>query len=320
MEKGCLRRVRREFPLRLLSRETNKIVQPSLSSQEITRKSASNLALAFILLPKEKRKAMVSLYAFCRLVDDIADEETASVPERAREINRYREGLQKIFDGLSPEIPFLEEFAPIIRRYHIPYDLLNDLLKGMEMDLEGVEYRTWEDLDLYCYRVASSVGLMSLRIFGFTRPETEEYALALGRALQYTNILRDVKTDQQKGRLYLPSQELARFNVSREDIFAGRYTENYRRFAEAYKERALGYYRRAREVLPEVDRPNMIAAELMGAVYWQLFLKLIHFQYDVFSHERIRLTKCEKVRRILLTWLRFKLGLRTPHYGVLKGE
>ncbi len=295
-------------------------MQSSLSSREITRKSASNLALAFILLPKVKRKAMVSLYAFCRLVDDLADEETAPVRERALEINRYRGGLQKIFDGFDPGIPFLEEFAPVIRHYRIPYDLLNDLLKGMEMDLEGAEYRTWEDLDLYCYRAASSVGLMSLRIFGFTHPETEEYALALGRALQYTNILRDVKTDLQKGRLYLPSQELARFNVSREDLFAGRYTENFRRFAEAYKDRALGYYCRARKFLPEEDRPNMIAAELMGAVYWQLLLKLIRARYDVFSHDRIRLTRCEKIRRILLTWLRFKLGLRTPHYGVLKGE
>ena len=298
----------------------SRAVEPNLSSQQITRKSASNLALAFILLPKEKRKAMVCLYAFCRLVDDIADEESAPVVVRLHELNRYREGIQKIFDGFGPGIPFLEEFAPIIRRYHIPYDLLNELLKGMEMDLEGMQYRTWEELDLYCYRVASAVGLMSLRIFGFTRPETEEYALALGRALQYTNILRDVKVDQQKGRIYLPSEELERFGLSREDIAAGRYTENYRQFAQTYKERTLGYYRQARELLPAVDRPNMIAAELMGAVYWQLFLKLIRHQYNVFDGKPIRLTKWEKTQRILLTWLRFKLGSHAPNYGVLKGD
>lgn len=262
---------------------------------------------------------MVSLYAFCRLVDDIADEEALPVPQRRAELERWREGLQKICKGESPGIPVLEEFAPVVRRYQIPYSLMNELILGVEMDLDKSEYATWEELDLYCYRVASVVGLMSLRIFGFTRPETEEYALALGRALQYTNILRDVKTDLEKGRIYLPSEEFKKFGVTREEILSCHYTDRYYRFATHYKERTLAYYRRAREVLPEVDRPQMIAAELMGAVYWQLLLKLIASDYNVFAHKPVRLTKWEKVRRILLTWLKFKLGCKSPNYGVLKG-
>lgn len=288
------------------------------SSQEVTKKSGSNLALAFILLPAEKRQAMVSLYAFCRLVDDIADEETAPVEERRAELNRWREGLQRICAGGKADIPILDEFAPVVRKYEIPYTLMNELILGVEMDLEKVEYHTWEELDLYCYRVASVVGLMSLRIFGFTQSATEEYALALGRALQYTNILRDVKTDLEKGRIYLPSEEYEKFEVKREDILASRYTEAYRQFAEHYKERTVGYYRRALKVLPAVDRPNMIAAELMGAVYWQLLRKLIRAKYNVFENKPVRLSKGEKIVRILLTWAKFKLGFTSPNYGVLK--
>ena len=291
-------------------------MQAQSSSQEITKKSASNLALAFILLPKEKRDAMVSLYAFCRMVDDIADEETSPVETRRAELNRWREGLRKICDGGASDIPVLEEFAPVIRQYGIPYELMNELILGVEMDLDKAEYRTWEELDLYCYRVASVVGLMSLKIFGYTRPETEEYALALGRALQYTNILRDVKTDREKGRIYLPSEEFQKFGVTRQNILDCRYTENYRRFAEHYKERTVGYYQKALQVLPPEDRPNMIAAELMGAVYWQLLQKLIRSDYNVFAHKPVRLSKGEKICRILLTWLKFKLGSKSPNYGV----
>lgn len=291
-------------------------MQAQSSSQEITKKSASNLALAFILLPKEKRNAMVSLYAFCRMVDDIADEETSPVETRRAELNRWREGLLKICDGGSSDIPVLEEFAPVIRQYGIPYELMNELILGVEMDLDKAEYRTWEELDLYCYRVASVVGLMSLKIFGYTRSETEEYALALGRALQYTNILRDVKTDREKGRIYLPSEEFQKFGVTRQNILDCRYTENYRQFAEHYKERTVGYYQKALQILPPEDRPNMIAAELMGAVYWQLLRKLIHFDYNVFAHKPVRLSKGEKICRILLTWIKFKLGSKSPNYGV----
>lgn len=296
-------------------------MQPSscqASSQEITKKSGSNLALAFILLPPPKRQAMVSLYAFCRLVDDIADEETTPVEERRAELNRWRDGLQRICAGGEAGIPLLDEFAPVVRLYEIPYTLMNELILGVEMDLESVEYHTWEELDLYCYRVASVVGLMSLRVFGATQPASEEYALALGRALQYTNILRDVKVDLTKGRIYLPSEEFEKFGVKREDLLANRYTEAYRQFAEHYKERTVGYYRRAREVLPAVDRPQMIAAELMGSVYWQLLQKLIRAQYNVFEAKPVRLSKWEKIVRILQAWAKFKLGFTSPLYGVLK--
>lgn len=286
-------------------------------SNEITQKSASNLALAFILLPKEKRDAMVSLYAFCRIVDDIADEESTPIDERKRELDQWRKDLARVCEGQSGSIPVVQEFAPIIHRYQIPFDLMNELILGMEMDLEKSEYATWEELDLYCYRAASVVGLMSLRIFGYRHPETEEYAIALGKALQYTNILRDVKTDLEKHRIYLPSEEYQKYGVKREDLLQSRYTKSYYQFAEHYKDRTVNFYRKALDILHPEDRPNMIAAELMGAVYWQLLLKLIHSQYNIFATEPVRLTKKEKIIRILLTWLKFKLRIKSPNYGIL---
>ncbi len=283
--------------------------------REITQKSASNLALAFILLPEEKRRAMVILYAFCRMADDIVDEESATVEERRAELNRWKEGLERIYRHEKTNIPVLDEFARVVWQYNIPFEYANELMLGVGMDLEKSEYRTYEELDLYCYRVASAVGLMSLRIFGFKHPETEQYAIALGKALQYTNILRDVKVDAEKGRIYMPSEEFEKFGVTSQDIWQSRYTEAYYNYAKHYSERALGFYKQALATLCEEDRPNMIAAELMGAVYWGLFKKLQAANFDVFSHKPVRLTKWGKIIRILRTWLRFKLGCKRPNYG-----
>ncbi|HEX3857259.1 MAG TPA: squalene/phytoene synthase family protein, partial [Verrucomicrobiae bacterium] len=172
-------------------------------SRAITKKSASNLALAFVLLPKSKRDAMSALYAFCREVDDVADEDSAPVQKRRAQLAAWRADVKRACENQFPQTPTNQELQPVIRKFSLPFELFDELIKGCEMDLEIKRYENLEQLELYCYRVASVVGLLSIEIFGCKNPAARDYAIFLGKALQLTNILRDVKTDAARGRIYL---------------------------------------------------------------------------------------------------------------------
>src|SRR5579859_3320118 len=164
-------------------------------SRAITRKSASNLALAFVLLPKAKREGMSVLYAFCREVDDIADEESQPVEQRRERLAAWREDVRRACNGDRPELQVNVELQPVIQQYHLPFSYFDELIKGVEMDLDIKRYADFAELEEYCYRVASIVGLLSIEIFGYTDPACRPYAVYLGKALQLTNILRDVRSD-----------------------------------------------------------------------------------------------------------------------------
>ncbi len=284
-------------------------------SRAITRKSASNLALAFILLPRPKRDAMSALYAFCREVDDVADDESVPAEKRRIQLAAWREDIRRAVENQTPEFIVNQEFQPIIRQFHLPYALFDELIKGCEMDLDQQRYENYEQLELYCYRVASVVGLLSLEILGYNNPASRDYEVYLGKALQLTNILRDVRTDAQRGRIYLPQTELEKFNVSENEILTFKYTANYHALAVSVAERAKNLYALARETLPEEDRKSMVAAELMGCVYWQLLKKLEANQFNVFGPEPIRLPKSRKLFLILRSWICHAAGLRKPNYG-----
>lgn len=288
---------------------------PPTASEQITRKSASNLALAFVLLPRERRDAMSALYAFCREVDDVADEETRPAPERQAELNRWRDDLGRACSGGSPELPVNRELQPYIRQYRLPRELFEELIRGVEMDLSIKRYETYPQLEEYCYRVASVVGLLSIEIFGYRDPACREYARHLGLALQLTNILRDVQVDAGRGRIYLPLDSLRRHDVAEADILHGRFTRNYAALAAEVAGVARGHYRQARELLPREDRRSMLAAELMGAVYWRLLRKLESKQFDVFGPNPTRISKPQKLFLILRTWLRSLAGIVQPNYG-----
>lgn len=285
------------------------------TSAAITRASGSNLALAFILLPKARRRGMAALYAFCREVDDVADEDTRPVDERARALAAWREDVQTACRGGPPRFPVNRELQPVIREYALPFELFDELIRGCEMDLTRHRYPTHADLDAYCHRVASVVGLLSIEIFGYTDPRCRDYAVSLGRALQLTNILRDVRTDARRGRIYLPGEELERHGVDEMEILEGRYSERYARVAEAVAARARQFYAAAREALPPADRRSMVAAELMGSVYWRLLRKLEAARFDVFGPHPTRLSRWQKALLILRTWLRVRAGVLTPNYG-----
>jgi len=284
-------------------------------SRALTKKSASNLALAFILLPREKRDAMAALYAFCRAVDDVADEDSLPVATRREQLAAWRDDLRRACENGKPQFILNQEFQPVIRQFKLPFARFDELIKGCETDLEKLRYENYEELELYCYRVASVVGLLSIEIFGYQNPACHDYAVYLGQALQLTNILRDVKNDAARGRIYLPLAELRKFNVSEAEILEAKYSDRYFALATSVAERAKHFYQLAQKTLPPADRKAMVAAELMGSVYWQLLRKLERGRFDVFGPRPLKLSKPQKLALIFRSWLRHATGSTAPNYG-----
>lgn len=264
----------------------------STEAEQITKASRSNLALAFIALPKERRVDISKFYAFCRVVDDIADDPGKSRAERQAALDLWKAALT----SPQPAEPTLA--APVrdlIARYTLDVAHFHELIAGMEMDLDGARYGTWEGLRLYCHRVASVVGLVSIGIFGARDARAKEYALSLGLALQLTNILRDVGADfANEGRIYLPEEELAQFGVARDDIAAGRRTPEFLALMDFQAERARALYREADAHFPASDRKALIAAGIMRDVYSRLLEKMARDRWQVFGR-RYSLSKLTKL-------------------------
>jgi phytoene synthase len=284
-------------------------------SRALTKKSASNLALAFILLPREKRDAMSALYAFCRAVDDVADEDSVRTEKRREQLAAWREDIRRACENKNPEFLLNQEFQPVIQKFKLPFALFDELIQGCEMDLEKLRYENFDELELYCHRVASVVGLLSIEIFGYTNPACHDYAVQLGKALQLTNILRDVKNDAARGRIYLPLAELKKFHVTEAEILDSKYSHRYFALAGSVADRAKSFYRLAHKTLPTEDRKAMVAAELMGSVYWQLLQKLERGKFNVFGPQPLKLSKPRKLALVFQSWLRFTFGATASNYG-----
>ena len=227
----------------------------------------------------------------------------------------WRADIRRACGNEPPQLVINQEFQPIIRKYHLPFALFDELIKGCEMDLDIQRYENFEQLELYCYRVASVVGRLSIEIFGYQNPVSRDYAVSLGKALQLTNILRDVRTDAGRGRIYLPLSELKKFNVSPDEILRHEYSERFAQLAAGVAERAKNFYRLARETLPAEDRRSMVAAELMGSVYWRLLQKLEQQRFNVFGLRPVRLQSGQKLTLILRSWCRSAMGATQSDYG-----
>ncbi len=282
---------------------------------QITRKSASNLALAFVLLPPRKRAAMSALYAFCREVDDVADEDSVPLPKRREQLAAWRGDIRKACEGGVPEFQVNRELQPFILEHKLPFHLFAELVEGVEMDLDQDRFPDPSALEVYCYRVASVVGLLSIEIFGYTDPRCREYADALGKALQLTNILRDIGEDAARGRIYVPQSEMARFGVTEEEILARQTSDRFEALAASLAGRARESYARARALLPPADRRSMVAAELMGTVYWRLLRRIEKRRFPVLGDEPVRLGKGHKLALVFLAWCRVKTGIPLAAYG-----
>jgi phytoene synthase len=272
----------------------------------LTRKSRSNFYYAFLFLSREKREAIYAVYAFCRSVDDVADG-TASLEEKRLQLTEWRRELDRCYAG-EPRHPITVKLAQSLRRFRIPKEHFEELIAGVEMDLTQNRYRTFRDLYEYCYRVAGVVGLMCIEIFGYRNPKAKDYAINLGVALQLTNIMRDVRTDAARGRIYLPQEELARFGCREQELLQGCYTPAFLAVMGCMGTCARQYFQNARELLASEDRPALLAAEIMGAIYYRLLESIEASGYRVFDRT-ITLSIQKKVWLALSIWARSTWGL-----------
>ena len=265
-------------------------------AEKITKKSQSNLAFAFISLPKEKRDDITTFYAFCRQVDDTADDLDIPIEERRRWLQGWRRWLIRAEER---EPAFAAQVRGIIEKYKIDRQLFEEILLGVEADLESVRFQNFNELSRYCYRVASTVGLVSIEIFGYRNPICKTYADRLGMALQLTNIIRDVDKDLKNGgRIYLPLDELRMFGYSEEALRSRKYNRHFIQLMRFQAERAHSFFREACRVLPRADRRSMIAAEGMRAIYYKLLRRIENDQFRVFE-KNYHLSRWEKGMIIL---------------------
>jgi phytoene synthase len=264
-------------------------------SAEITKQSKSNLALAFVSLGPERRRDMTTFYAFCRVIDDIADSEELSAEQKQIDLTKWRGWVRT---PAADEPSLASELRGLLAKYRLPPDMLDEIITGVEMDLHKSTYHSFEELRTYCYHVASAVGLVSIEIFGYRNPRCKEYAVELGLALQVTNIIRDVGKDLEKDRIYLPLEDMERFDYSPAELRNKTYNEKFVRLLQFESERAKEFFRRAAAVLPREDRHSMVAAEIMGSVYRTLLRRMEKDSFRVFE-KHYRLNKLEKAGRVI---------------------
>ncbi len=275
------------------------------AARDISKKSKSSFYYAFNLLPTEKRDAMNTVYAFCRKTDDIVDEGNEPDELKYEKLHKWRIELEKAFYGNS-EYQLLNKLGKTISQFNIPFEPFFELVKGMEMDLQTKRYLTFDDLNLYCYRVASTVGLMCIEIFGYKNKSAKDFAINLGIALQLTNILRDIKKDAQNGRIYLPQEDMAKFNYSEDEVLHQIYNTNFTDLMKYEVERAQHYFDSATFYLDLDDKSSMFAARAMQHIYHKLLEKIIDFEYDIY-HNNIKVSKFEKVGISLGVWAKYSL-------------
>ena len=272
--------------------------------RQFERAAGSNFYYSFLLLPSAKRKAIKDVYAFCRLLDDIVDEDPTG-RDPAAELQYWRDEIEACYQG-CPVSEFGERLMGSILEFMLPKQAFLDLVEGMEMDLRWHSYQTFPDLREYCYRAASAVGLICIEIFGYESARTREYAVNLGIALQLTNILRDLKEDIGRGRIYLPLEDLERFGYREQDLRANLYNAPFIELMKFERARAASYFSKAAASLPETDRASMFAAEIMCAIYREMLDQMPDIQFDVFRN-RVSVTKSRRLRIALEIWLRSRL-------------
>ena len=269
----------------------------------------TNFYYSFVVLPPFKRQAIIAVWDFCRAIDDAVDEAAATRPAAgsldpaAGHIAEWRRELARCFGDEPPRTWQGNRVKPFIRRFNLPRRAFEDVIDGVAMDLEQQRYPTFDGLYQYCLRVASAVGLICVEIFGYRDESTRQYAVELGVALQLTNIIRDVAVDLAKGRLYLPLEDVSRFGCTEADLRKGAVTEAVRALLRFECDRARTYYQRASRVLPAIDARRLIAARIMGAIYYEILRSIERADYNVFS----RIIRVPRPRRAVIaasTWAR----------------
>ena len=277
----------------------------------ITRTNAKNFYYAFLVLPKHKRQALCAVYAFMRRCDDIADDPGLSLEERRFKLSTWLAALHRVQQGEPTDDPILLALADAQRRYNIRAGLLDELANGTAMDVEAgtqseeahasaaprltVQYKTFDDLRGYCYRVASVVGLVCIHVFGYRDPAAESLAEQCGLAFQLTNIIRDVKEDAAMGRVYLPEEDLAKFGLSATDLLSTPDAARFRPLLKLEADRAREFYQAGDQLIPYISEDSQPALWVLVNIYRKLLEKIAARQYDVFGG-KVTLTVREKLR------------------------
>ena len=270
----------------------------------LTKKSGSNFYYSFLFLPKKRRAAMYTVYAFCKEVDNAVDEPPpGSKPQD--ELRRWRAELEAAYRG-TPTFPVTISLAEHVRQLAIPQTYFDELIKGVEMYLTASRYASFHDLSLYCYRVASVVGLICLHIFGTTSARAQDYAVNLGMAFQLTNILRDIETDAAQGRIYLPQEDLDKFDCTDQTILQRQESAAIRELFLFETARAHEYYTKAQaafDALPTSDRQALTVSEIMRAVYFRILKKIEEPRHRIFG-PRARLATSHRLAVAAGVWFR----------------
>lgn len=275
----------------------------------ITRSAAKNFYYAFLVLPRRKREALCAVYAFMRHCDDITDDSSMSLPERRQKLDAWLDALHRAQQGQPTDDPILLALTDAQRRFTIPAGLLDELAHGTAMDVEElesaaqtsttpgltVEYKTFEDLRLYCYRVASVVGLVCIHVFGYRDPAAEPLAERCGLAFQLTNIIRDVKEDASMGRVYLPEEDLMKFGLSASELLATPDPSRFRPLLALEADRAREFYAAGEELIPYVSEDSQPALWVLVTIYRLLLEKIAENKWDVFT-AKVTLSRWEKLR------------------------
>ncbi len=270
----------------------------------VTKRSGSNFYYSFFFLPAARREAMYTVYAFCKEVDSAVDDAPpGSDPRKA--ISRWREEVAAVYSG-TPTHPVAISLAGHVRQLGIPKDYFDELINGVEMDLSTTRYATFEALSRYCYRVACVVGLICLHIFGTRDPQAKDYAVNLGMAFQLTNILRDLGTDVDRGRIYLPQEDLLRFEYPAQHLLQKQQTAPFKTLMRFQCARAHEFYGKARAILdglPRADRKALLPAEIMRGVYERILFRIEQADYRVFG-PRVRVPPSARLAIAAGIWLR----------------
>ncbi len=280
----------------------------------ITRTNAKNFYYAFLVLPKRKRQALCSVYAFMRRCDDIADDPNLSLEERRYKLDTWLDALHRVQQGEPTDDPILLALTDAQRIYTIPAGLLDELALGTAMDVADphgesqspptvdaavpgltIRYQTFDDLKLYCYRVASVVGLVCIHVFGYRDPAAEPLAEQCGLAFQLTNIIRDVKEDAAMGRVYLPEEDLASFGLSAAELVSAPDAARFRPLLALEADRARQLYQSGDQLIPYISEDSQPALWVLVNIYRRLLEKIAERRYDVFNG-KVSLTVSEKLR------------------------
>ena len=269
--------------------------------QDKAAKSGSSFYYSFMFLPAERRQAITALYAFCREVDDVVDE-CHDLSLAQTKLEWWRQEVGRVYNG-TPTHPVGHALKDVIKGFRLPQEQLLEIIDGMAMDLSQTRYLDFKGLQLYCYRVASVVGLLAAEIFGYQDRQTLKYAHDLGLAFQLTNIIRDVGEDARRGRIYLPIEDLQRFNVPAKDLLEARYSEQFRALMAFQAERAEKFYDQAFAQLPAVDRKAQRPGLVMAAIYRTLLREIARDGFMVLDR-RTSLTPLRKVWLAGTTWFR----------------